>query len=69
MLFGEHFVQPGLFDKTDAKDFHRLFLLRQSSDYEIDEDVSEVDAFDAVNTASEFLIQVDAYLRENGFTA
>ena len=69
MLFGEHFVQLGLFDKTDAKDFHRLFLLRQSSDYEIDEDVSEADAIDAVDTASEFLLQVEAYHRENGFTS
>ena len=69
MLFGEHFVQGGLFDKTDAKDFHRLFQLRQDSDYEIDEDVSEIDALDAVETAAEFLLQVDAYLRQNGFAS
>ncbi|NEU69105.1 HEPN domain-containing protein [Spirosoma agri] len=69
MLFGEHFVQEGHFDKKDAKDFHRLFQLRQDSDYEIDEDVSEIDALDAVDTATEFLLQTEAYLRQNGFAS
>ncbi|ADB36090.1 hypothetical protein Slin_0016 [Spirosoma linguale DSM 74] len=69
MLFGEHFIQSGLFNRSDAKDFHHLFLLRQNSDYEIDEDVSELDAIEAVNIASEFPLQVEAYLRENGFTS
>ena len=63
MLFGDHFVRTGPFTKDDAKDFHKLFLLRQNSDYEADEVVSEVAAVDAVETAAEFLLQVEAYLR------
>lgn len=58
MLFGEHFVLAGPFDKSDAKDFHKLFLLRQNSDYDIDEEVSETDAIDAVETASEFFCRL-----------
>jgi uncharacterized protein (UPF0332 family) len=69
MLFGEYFVQAGPFTRSDAKAFQRLFLLRQNSDYEIDENVSEADASDAVETASEFLLQVEAYLRQNGFAS
>lgn len=63
MLFGDHFVRTGLFTKSDAKDFHKLFLLRQNSDYEVDEIVPEAAAVDAVSTAAEFLLQVEAYLR------
>ncbi|WP_223834199.1 HEPN domain-containing protein [Spirosoma profusum] len=69
MLFGQHFVQAGPFTKPDAKAFQSLFLLRQNSDYEIDENVSEEDATDAVATATEFLHQVEAYLRDNSFAA
>jgi len=67
MLFGEHFVQTGIFERSDAKDFHKLFLLRQNSDYDADEETTEIDAIDAVETASEFLIQVEAYLRQTNF--
>ena len=63
MLFGDHFVRTGLFTKADAKDFHKLFLLRQDSDYEVDELIPETAATDAVETAAEFLLQVEAYLR------
>ena len=67
MLFGEHFVKDGPFSRKDAKAFHELFLLRQNSDYEIDEDISETDVLDAIETVSEFLLQTEAYLRSTGF--
>jgi uncharacterized protein (UPF0332 family) len=65
MLFGQHFVKTGLFPKSDGTSFHKIFLLRQNSDYEIDEDISEEDAADAINLAAEFVVQVSAYLREH----
>jgi uncharacterized protein (UPF0332 family) len=68
-LFGEHFVKEGPFEKQDAKNFHELFLLRQHSDYEIDEDIPSSDVFEAIELAAEFLIQTEAYLRENQFTS
>ncbi|MBN8826292.1 HEPN domain-containing protein [Spirosoma sp.] len=69
MLFGEHFVQTGIFERADAKDFHKLFLLRQNSDYDADEEITELDAQDAVETASEFILQVEAYLRQTNFVS
>lgn len=63
MLFGEHFIKNGLFTKQDAKAFHELFLLRQNSDYEVDEDISETYVLDAIETGAEFLLQTEAYLR------
>jgi len=67
MLFGEHFVKDGPFSRQDAKSFHELFLLRQNSDYEVDEDISENDVFDAIETVAEFVLQTEVYLRTNGF--
>ena len=67
VLFGEHFVKDGPFNRQDAKAFHELFLLRQNSDYEIDEDISENDVFDAIEVVTEFLLQTEAYLRSTGF--
>lgn len=67
MMFGEHFVKNGPFDRQDAKSFHELFLSRQNSDYEVDEYISEGDMIGAVETVSEVLLQTESYLRENGF--
>lgn len=64
MLFGQHFVKTGLFPKSDGTAFHKIFLLRQNSDYDIDEDISEEEAMNAIETAAEFVLQVGAYLRE-----
>ena len=69
MLFGEHFVKDGPFTKQDAKAFHELFLLRQNSDYEIDEDISETDTVDAIHVTAEFLLQTEVYLRSIGYNA
>lgn len=67
MLFGEHFVKENLFDRQDAKNFHELFLKRQNSEYEIDEDMSEDEVANAIDIAAEFILQTEAYLRSIGY--
>ena len=59
-LFGDNFVKEGPFTGQDAKDFHTLFDLRQSSEYDPDDflDIAEVEK--AVETAAEFVIQTEA---------
>jgi uncharacterized protein (UPF0332 family) len=66
-LFSLHFIKDGPFTKQDSSVINELFLLRQTGDYEPDDDISEADALSAVATATEFLLQTEAYLRQNGF--
>lgn len=67
--FGKQFIKTGLFAESLSVIISELFNLRQGGDYEIDFDISIEDASSAMNHASEFLLQVEAYLRENGFTS
>ncbi|RYF56615.1 MAG: HEPN domain-containing protein [Cytophagaceae bacterium] len=67
--FRKQFIKTGLFAESFSVIISELFNLRQGGDYEIDFDISIEDAGSAVNHASEFLLQVEAYLRENGFTS
>ena len=62
-LFGDNFVKEGPFTGQDAKSLHTLFDLRQSSEYDPDEflEIGEVEK--AIETAAEFLLQTEAYLR------
>ena len=48
---------------------NELFELRQTEEYDPDETVSESDAHKVIKIASEFLLQVEAYLQENGFSS
>ncbi|GAB3737002.1 HEPN domain-containing protein [Spirosoma lituiforme] len=66
--FRKQFIKTGLFAESFSVIISELFNLRQGGDYEIDFDISIEDARSAVNHSSEFLLQVEAYLRENGFT-
>ena len=66
-LFSLHFVKENLFDKNDIKALAKLFDMRQNSDYEAEPDMDEEDARYAVDVTTEFLLQTEAYLRENGF--
>ncbi len=68
-LFGEHFIKNGPYQKQDATALHRLFNLRQDAEYEPGEEVTSLDAQNAIETAAEFLLQVEAYLKQNGFAA
>ncbi len=66
-LFSLHFVKEGLFDKQDVKALSKLFDMRQNSDYDAEPTINADDARYAVDVANEFLMQTEAYLRENGF--
>lgn len=68
-LFSANFVKAGPFEKKDSTYLNELFELRQAGEYDPDEDISEEDTRRAIDLASEFLLQVEAYLRENGFTS
>lgn len=68
-LLGEHFIKNGPFQKQDSTALHQLFILRQDAEYDPDEEVTGSEAQHAIETAAEFLLQVEAYLKQNGFTA
>lgn len=65
--FRKRFILAGIFDRSSSDTITELFNLRQGSDYEIDFDISLDDAQDAVEKATEFIHQTEAYLRQNGF--
>lgn len=67
--FRKQFILTGIFDRTYSNTITELFNLRQGGDYELDFDISLEDATDAVEKTTEFLLQVEAYLRENGFAS
>ena len=66
-LFSQHFVLTTVFAPQDAKALAKLFDLRQRSDYDMDAEASKEDAEYAIGVTSEFLLQVEAYLREQGY--
>lgn len=66
--FRKRFIQTGLFPKTYSDTITELFNLRQGGDYDVDFDISLDDARDAVEKTATFLLSVEAYLRQNGFT-
>ncbi|MBC8156096.1 MAG: HEPN domain-containing protein [Bacteroidetes bacterium] len=68
-LFSQHFVKNGPFTAQDSRFMSRLFLMRQSSDYDMETQVEWADTEEAIEVTAEFLLQVEAYLKQNGFTA
>lgn len=62
-LFSEHFIKNGPFTKTDSTSLNDLFQLRQSGEYDAEEEISEEDASRALEVATEFVLQVEVYLR------
>lgn len=64
-LFSEQFIKHSPFTKTDATWLNNLFQLRQSGEYDAEEDISEEDAAKALEVATEFVIQVEVYLRSS----
>ncbi|GAB3691449.1 hypothetical protein GCM10027592_09490 [Spirosoma flavus] len=66
-LFSLHFVKAGIFDKQDVKALSKLFDMRQNSDYDAEPTVNAEEAQYTIQVTSEFLLQTEAYLRENGF--
>ncbi len=68
-LFSLHFVKEGLFTKEDVRALSKLFTMRQESDYDADPSVDVADAQYALMVTAEFLLQVEVYLKQNGFAA
>lgn len=54
-IFDKEFVHSGKIDKYYSKILHKMFELRQESDYKELVDLSPTDAIEAVKVAKEFL--------------
>ena len=68
-LFSANFVKEGPFTKQDSVLLNELFELRQTGEYDADEDIEESDSQKAIDIAAEFLLQVEAYLHQNDFAS
>ena len=65
--FDTEFVLPGVFPKEMSKAFHRLFELRQVSDYKISEILEPKKAEGAYHLAVSFVDKIQCYFQEKGF--
>ena len=61
-LFDIEFVQKGIFTKDMSKDFHRVFELRQVSDYKSYEKISTQKAKELLTRAGNFVKMIKEYL-------
>lgn len=61
-LFGLHFVKTGLFDKKYSRDVNRLLEKRQGADYELNIILTQYDAENSLQTATEFVGVVRQYI-------
>lgn len=60
-LFDTEFVMKGLFNKELSRDFHRIFQLRQISDYKADHPISVERTKELLEKTSVFLALVKKY--------
>lgn len=61
-LFDTEFVIKGIFTKELSKDFHKLFEMRQVSDYKTSEEITAEQAEDAIKRAGLFVESVIKYI-------
>jgi uncharacterized protein (UPF0332 family) len=61
-LFNLHYIKTGLFEEKDSRSFQKAFDLRQKSDYDADSTISEQEAKELLDSASEFLEITKYYL-------
>ena len=61
-LFDTEFVVKGIFPKELSKDFHKLFEMRQVSDYKTSDEITAEQAEDAIKRAGLFLKSVIKYI-------
>lgn len=54
-LFDTEFVIKGIFTKERSKDFHKLFEMRQVSDYKTSDEITAEQAEDAIKRAGLFV--------------
>jgi uncharacterized protein (UPF0332 family) len=62
--FGQHFVQTGLLDSQYAKMLARAFEARQSSDYEIFNQATQLEAEAIIANAEQFVNTIKNLLSE-----
>ncbi|MEZ0540190.1 HEPN domain-containing protein [Fibrella arboris] len=62
-LFGLHFVKTGLFDKKYSRDVNRLLEKRQGADNELNVVLTQYDAENSLQTATEFVSAVRQYIK------
>ena len=65
-LFDGEYVKKGIFTREDSKDLHRIFDLRQVSDYQVIEPVTREETIEALAKADRFVKVVTAYLSAAG---
>jgi len=61
-LFDKEFVKKGIFTREYSKDLHKLFELRQLSDYKVIEPVSHDKAEQACNKTANLIAEIAAYI-------
>jgi len=61
-LFDTEFVIKGIFTKDLSKDFHKLFEMRQVSDYKTSDEITAEQAEDAIKRAGLFVASVIKYI-------
>jgi uncharacterized protein (UPF0332 family) len=61
-LFDTEFVIKGIFTKELSKDFHKLFEMRQVSDYKTADEITAEKAEDAIKRAGLFVESVIKYI-------
>ncbi len=64
-LFDTEFVIKGMFTKELSKDFHKLFEMRQVSDYKSSDEITEKQAEDAIKRAVSFVESIINYIESD----
>ena len=62
-LFYEHFIRPGIFDKSLHKDLHDAFELRQQGDYWADAGITEAMAQEVLGKAKNFISVLAEFIK------
>ena len=68
-LFDTEFVQKGAFPKELSRDFHRVFEMRQKSDYRVTEPATSERAAELLTRAERFVAALREHLQNHGFSA
>ncbi|MBI5565298.1 MAG: HEPN domain-containing protein [Chloroflexi bacterium] len=66
-LFSEHFVKTGLLAREMSRELNRAFEKRQLGDYEFVFVLAEDEAREILDSATAFVDQCVAYLKDNGY--
>ena len=64
-LFDTEFVIKDIFTKELSKDLHKLFEMRQASDYKASDEITDKQAEDAIKRAGSFVESVVKYIESD----